>query len=38
MNNIFYILKLIIYTFGLPIIFLPIIFRIFNYLQKKLDD
>lgn len=37
MNNILYILKLIIYTTSPPIIFLPLVFKLFDYLQKRID-
>ena len=35
MNNILYILKVIIYTGSLPVIVLPLILKLIDYLGKR---
>jgi len=35
MNNVLYILKVFIYTGGIPIVFLPLILKLIDYLGKR---
>lgn len=35
MNNFFYILKVFIYTGCIPIVFLPLILKLIDYLGKR---